>query len=143
MGGPAGVVGEVALLGGGVGAGGLSDPGVFESVAGGVALLLCREDGVGIGIAVGDESGDERPAVLLAELDAGNGELAGQKIFHGGAAGGLCGKSGEGMEPDDAEVVVGIVDHAVGGEGGAAGEEFGLGRVAQIMMDRSFRVGEE
>ena len=121
----------------------MRDPGVLEPVAGGVALLLRFKDGIGFGVVVGDQGGDERPAILLTQLDPGNGLRAAEQVLHDGGAGGLRGKSSERAEPDDAKVVVGFVDHARGGECGALGEEFGLKRCADVVVDGGLGTRED
>ncbi len=121
------VLGEITLFGGGVGSGGLGDPGELEAVAGGVAFLLSGEKRVSFGIAVGDEGRDEGPAILLAEIDTGDGALFLEEVFQDGLTGGLGGESAERAEPDDAEIVGGIAGDLIGGQGSGAGDEFGLG----------------
>jgi hypothetical protein len=88
-------------------------------------------------------SGRAAWAILLAEFDAGDGALFLEEVFEDGGACGLSGKSGEGTEPDDAEIVAGIAADLFGGQGCGAGEEFGLGLRAYVMMDRSLGAGEE
>jgi hypothetical protein len=66
-----------------------------------------------------------------------------RRSFRTACAGGLSGESGERTEPDDAEIVVGIAADLFGGEGCGAGEEFGLGLRAYVMMDCGLGASEE
>ena len=68
-GGLAQVVGKVASLGRGIRASGPDEIGLFRGVVGAVPANLLREKPLGVRVAVGEQTGEEPPAVEGANLD--------------------------------------------------------------------------
>src|SRR5258708_28685649 len=99
---------------------------VLFTVAGGIAMFLLGEEDICFGISIGDERRYQPPAILLSKLDAGDRELSVQQGFYISPTGLILSECSYLAKPDDAQVLVLIMNHAVCGESGEAAGQLGL-----------------